>query len=554
MPKPVKRKGSESWYLHLRVPADVADVYGRAHVWKSLRTTDEGEAKRRLHVIAAQVLAEFQAIRAQRIVGSSPDAEYQRTVAEDQRNRLAAWARAEGNEALFWRGRVIPLPDDPKTDALLAEADNLPAAFDHARRQNLKREMRALAAKISRGDVGEFLETAGGDAEAALRLANARKRALSDIIDGADVSAVKDVRGDKLSVAAAAWTREQGWTPKREAAVEAILRGFIETCGDKAIGAYTKADARNYKVVLQKVPANAHKRRQFARMTLPQIAAASTLPAMSDANVNKHLAALKQLWKWLLEHYDEAAPVFIVSRLRAKQAPSEERDAFSAGDLKKIFAAPLYTGCESEIHWQTPGGVIPRESAKFWVPLISLFTGARLNEVCQLWADDIEKGAGGYFFRIHADDERGQRVKNAKSTRLVPVHPELVAIGLVDFASRRKGPLFPDLSPGADGYYSTTFSKHFRRHLESVGVKRSKISAHSFRHTFKTAGASCSVPELQLDAMMGHTSGGMSGRYLKTLESRALARAMSKVKFDLDLAALHLASSERSKARARARP
>jgi len=74
----------------------------------------------------------------------------------------------------------------------------------------------------------------------------------------------------------------------------------------------------------------------------------------------------------------------------------------------------------------------------------------------------------------------------------VPIHPQLIRIGFLDFvAARRKDRtsprLFPELSAGSTGYFSNAFSKWFARFVESALGSSTDATFHSFRHQFRDA-------------------------------------------------------------------
>ena len=50
-------------------------------------------------------------------------------------------------------------------------------------------------------------------------------------------------------------------------------------------------------------------------------------------------------------------------------------------------------------------GIDARSAARYWIPLIALFTGCRLNEICQLYLNDIRCDNGQYYFDINDDAE-----------------------------------------------------------------------------------------------------------------------------------------------------
>ena len=69
----------------------------------------------------------------------------------------------------------------------------------------------------------------------------------------------------------------------------------------------------------------------------------------------------------------------------------EDRYPFSDTQLNKIFGSPLYTGClNDDAGYAAPGPNRPK-GTRFWIPLIGLFQGMRLNEICQLKRTDIER-------------------------------------------------------------------------------------------------------------------------------------------------------------------
>src|SRR5690606_29928133 len=129
-----------------------------------------------------------------------------------------------------------------------------------------------------------------------------------------------------------------------------------------------------------------------------------------------------------------------------------------------IFSAPLYTGCRDDGHgYATPGQERPR-NARFWIPLLSMFGGLRLNEACQLDVADIQRIDGVDCFVITERSESEQndkRLKTATSERIVPVHDTLLGFGFMDVVRQRKRAgetkLFGEVAMGATGYRSSTF-------------------------------------------------------------------------------------------------
>ena len=76
--------------------------------------------------------------------------------------------------------------------------------------------------------------------------------------------------------------------------------------------------------------------------------------------------------------------------------------------------------------------------AAYWVPLLGLYTGARITELCQLRIDDFSEKEGYWMLRLAVTDE-AQSLKAAASWREIPLPAELLELGLLQYrADRRK--------------------------------------------------------------------------------------------------------------------
>jgi integrase len=127
----------------------------------------------------------------------------------------------------------------------------------------------------------------------------------------------------------------------------------------------------------------------------------------------------------------------------------------------------------------------------YWLPLIGLHSGMRINEIAQLALSDIALHNGLPCFRVtdngedEGKDRRAKRVKTDAGRRIVPIHDALVSLGLLDYARivRQDGHyvLFPELIGGRDGPGQPA-SKQFARYCDRVGLRDPELVFHSFRH------------------------------------------------------------------------
>ena len=175
----------------------------------------------------------------------------------------------------------------------------------------------------------------------------------------------------------------------------------------------------------------------------------------SPATINNRLNQLRSLFRFAMANdlisADPTAGVKVPVSKRAK----ESRIPYDPIALKALFGGP--------VHAQ---GARPKNGAleaAYWLPLLALFTGARLNELGQLRTSDIAQevmppdygGGVVWVIRITADEVEGLKLKSASSARRVPVHAALVELGFLDYLDAVKATgsvkLFPALRPDRFG-------------------------------------------------------------------------------------------------------
>jgi integrase len=155
-------------------------------------------------------------------------------------------------------------------------------------------------------------------------------------------------------------------------------------------------------------------------------------------------------------------------------------------------------------------------TALSWVALISAFSGARLEEIAQLARADIRNEAanGASVWCIDIHNGGTNKLKNAPSARLVPVHSALVRAGFLDYvkALPKGSPLFPGLTrrESKGGKVGSRIGELFRKKLVRLGLKRDGLCFHSFRHTVANRLDVVGVPQSDAARVLGHAITGMS--------------------------------------------
>src|SRR5215467_8074490 len=101
------------------------------------------------------------------------------------------------------------------------------------------------------------------------------------------------------------------------------------------------------------------------------------------------------------------------------------REPWRLEELRTLFSSAIFNRDDRPVRG--------KGEAAFWMPLMALFTGARLNELAPLTAADMitDPATDIVAINIKEDREQGRRLKTASSTRLVPIHPELTRIGFL---------------------------------------------------------------------------------------------------------------------------
>lgn len=152
-------------------------------------------------------------------------------------------------------------------------------------------------------------------------------------------------------------------------------------------------------------------------------------------------------------------------------------DGFTPNELKTIFN-PSYYPRKNNIYYPY----------RFWIPLIALYSGMRLNEICQLYVDDIKNHNNVWYFSI-TDERDDQHLKNKPSKRNVPIHPKLLEFGFIDFVenirSSNKDRLFYQLTFSKKTRYTHAMGAWFGRYLTKLKIEGRNKVFHSFRHLVK---------------------------------------------------------------------
>lgn len=257
--------------------------------------------------------------------------------------------------------------------------------------------------------------------------------------------------------------------------------------------------------------------------------------------VKKYVQAIASALGYAVDmEWREANPARDV-KVPGTDVEADDRLPYRKEHLKAIFSGPVHTGGET-VKAKEAGG-----AAAFWLPVLALYTGARMGELAQLRADDVRQEDGVWFLDLNVYGE-GQRLKNKGTRRKVPLHPDIHARFLAFVP--RSGPVFPDMvADEKSGKVGKRFSRWWARYMDQrarampgCGLDDRRLTFHSFRHTFKDACREAKIPAEVHDRLTGHSGGNVGRRYGNGYSLAALNAYVREIQFPVAIFGKHQVS------------
>ncbi len=507
------------------VPEELRGSIGRREVRVSLRTKDHAEAIRLLPLKRSEIEAKYRgALPVEGVTISTSEA---RTLA----NRWLLSVLGKDEERRRARNYAAEF-DSKEANPYDAELDLF---LDQAREGDLRGAygtvdaiLRSEQLALPKGSVS-YRRLAHAVLMAHISLLKEQsKRVLGGIpaqtveSDSPSVSPMANKKALRLSKLLSQWIAER--KPKARTILEwkTCVARFISLNGDQPLPLITKAHIVSFKDLL-------------------------VSKRLAPATVEKQLNAVKSLLSYAFKNDLVATNVAAGVGVLRSDKNEEKRYPFSSEHLRAIFSHPVF-------HGEPPTrGKEARWPEMFWLPILGLFTGARVAEIARLRKEDVGTEEGVSYVFINNRDE-GKSIKNEASRRKVPLHREIARLGFVKYvASLNKGSqVFPSLDLASlkpEDNFSEWFNDKLLREVGVRGPKTKpvvkgkrtpeKLVFHSFRHTFKDAIRAAGIEEAVGDALQGHTSQSVSRNYGRGYPLRVLKREVDKVRYErLDLSRL----------------
>ncbi|KVE75818.1 site-specific integrase [Burkholderia vietnamiensis] len=323
------------------------------------------------------------------------------------------------------------------------------------------------------------------------------------------------------------------------------LAMFVRWAGEETpIGICDWDYVRRYFEFLQWLPTNYEKRRkkdfgdQTARAFVADAQERGERPddVISAQTRKQQQRILNGFFAWAIEARQykgdnpAAAQVKMSKAQRAKINAGRGYLPFTSDALRQIFEPARFLAFAS-----TP--------EDFFLPLLGLYTGARMNELAQARVKDIRRSGDRWFLDIQpdhtGDDETETRVKTTSSIRSAPIHPDLIRLGLIAYAlelgERGAVRLFPHLPRDAKGKHTRNPSRRFGDYLTALGIKDSRRFAFpSFRIALIQRLKGAGVAKDARMELVGHAPRDVhDGVYAGQFEDEFLAeQTLDRVQFD----------------------
>jgi integrase len=302
--------------------------------------------------------------------------------------------------------------------------------------------------------------------------------------------------------------------------VERALRDLFELMGDMPIEAFDAHQARLLKERLSRCPQYFGLRPEYEGKTLRQVVdSGTTYKTITAVTVNNRLRKLSAFLNWCKANGYIADNPLVGMKVMTGLA-KEARLSFDRHDLTTLLDLAALKAEARKHPW------------RYWLPLLGRATGARLEELCQLRVDDFIEQQGIQCIRID-DSREGQNLKNASSRRLLPLHPALIDLGLLQHVDSVKTTgadrLFPELKP-VRGKLGHAPSKWFGRYKTKQGITDPRKTFHSFRHTLIDDLRDDGVQDSLIKRIAGHEDGAVTfSIYGSRSPLKAMAEAMSQI-------------------------
>lgn len=287
-----------------------------------------------------------------------------------------------------------------------------------------------------------------------------------------------------------------------------FINEFFAIFGEKiTTDSLTHKMGRKYISTIQRLPKNRTK--FFPNTPIDELVNLKNVEHNCNTTLNDRISKLSHFFDWCV-----AQGYLEINILSGKRLPDKSKNQntyvpFTKHDLLNIFDDTYKERTKKKAFY-------------YWMPLLALFTGARLSELITLAPQDLreyetESKQKIWYLALCAN----HKGKTENATRYVPLHPILVeTLHFPDFVQsiKNKDRIFYDCpipsTGGISKRASDWFAKYFfpKIQIESPPAGNKK-SFHSFRNTAINMAKQGNAEQSKAEEIFGHSSGRKSMSY-----------------------------------------
>jgi integrase len=252
---------------------------------------------------------------------------------------------------------------------------------------------------------------------------------------------------------------------------------------------------RDFLLTVCELPSDWGKRYKEKRIPLSELLEETDSEGLSETTYKDSYRATltKFLNRAVRDYGDQGFPVLSADYdyTGNQRAARDKQRHLEEAELVRLFENEEFAAIAAD----------PAQEHRYWLPVIGLYTGARPREICQLNPQcDWGKAGDVWFLTFDENTPAGNGVTKSIKTgekRFVPLHPELVRLGLPEYLTRMKDTgadrLFPAFRLKGGNPYMVAGAE-FSELLRTVGLydnttKGAKVTGmYVFRKTFATYG------------------------------------------------------------------
>lgn len=487
----VKYTKQRSGYYHLNIPipAPIRHEYaGKVAFERSTGTTDPKEAERQ--VAAQRVTFDIQTRAAQR----------------------------KADQA---RLKTLLDPADAATVESLGGAENLPKAVEDLRKQmafliaghgttgfaddeNLPPDvMRDIQIKAEMAASQAFQDTITSE----IRRLKSAAATLGEAVPPAPKFIDEGVTG--IRQLAERMANDKSYTKQFRDSLRYTVRRWVELHGDVPIGKWEKSHLSTFADALKGLPISREKRIQDLPIRKAiETAKTENLDTMGDKIRQTRIDHMKALATFSMDQLGliKADPFgkYTIIKQKVKHSTKAQDDTkpFSPAQIRLILPH-----CAAKFH---------EDTLDRWAPIFAAYTGARREEIGQLYLTDVADWGDTLTVSI-TDEGENQKVKNKHSFRTIPIPPALMDAGFGDFVGRRrqaggkmlflenftnnrtKAKALQEVRLNERGRYTETYGERFSRYVRTpLKLTDDGLVFHSFRHSWTDAARRAKIdPEIR---------------------------------------------------------